>query len=944
MLRTRSMLTSLLIAFPLLTSAAAAAPSGPAAVVLSNAPAVRAEAVSGVAPMLAQPSDMTLTVGETADQTLHATDADGNPLTFSKASGPTYMTVTTTDPGAGAATGNVHLAPGPLDTGITNAGIRVTDGLFADQASFQIRSLGPNVAPVLTQPADMTVGEGESLPQTLNASDANGDPLSFYLASGPAYVVVTTVDPGAGNSVGQIVVSPGFGSHGTVGVTVGASDGVLSDEKAFSITVTKVNASPVLTQPSDMTVLVDEIKDQALSASDPNGDPVTFSKVSGPSYMTVTTVDAVAGTGNVRLNPRSNDGGAQTVTVLVTDGALSDQKSFVVNVTNGARNEPPFLLQPSAMKVAANEILRQTLVADDVDGDPLEFSLTSGPTYASVSTTSSTPEVAYGALTLTPSLSDVGSTVATVSVSDGIATQERSLGITVVVATPAPKLQWQVLAPFFDPRTSSGVAGAAASLIAGKIYVSHGTRQFASSYMSIYDVATNAWVHGGPSAPDAVFYGNEAAGGTAFGKHYAMGGGGFGGGQVEEFNPATSSWTTRGARLAPPRLFFGAASWEGKIYAIGGVDLSIPQGGLENGVSPRNEVYDPTLDVWTALAPVPAPVAINSATVAYQGKIYVFGGVNRFFSVSSLLHIYDIASNTWSAGAPMATARAEAMAGVIGGRIVVFGGDSGGSNVLSITEIYDPASDSWASGPDMPAPAAQMAQGVTYDETGIYSIGSDHGLPGTTVMVLRRVSALVAAVDLDPNVINLKSHAPWVTAYVEPSGFDPVSIDLSTVRLAGSVTAAPKFAIVGDRNRNGVPDLTVRFSREALDPLLVLGVNSLEVTGSLATGEKFAGTDQVRVISPGGGHNAASVAPNPFNPSGVLAFTTANPGHVGVAMFDLQGRLVRTLMETPHLPAGEHEVTIDGRGERGEALPSGVYFYRVSSPGGIVTGRFAILK
>jgi len=65
---------------------------------------------------------------------------------------------------------------------------------------------------------------------------------------------------------------------------------------------------------------------------------------------------------------------------------------------------------------------------------------------------------------------------------------------------------------------------------------------------------------------------------------------------------------------------------------------------------------------------------------------------------------------------------------------------------------------------------------------------------------------------------------------------------------------------------------------------------------------------------------------------------------VRITMFDLHGRLVRTLIETPYLPAGEHDVLIDGRGARGEVLSSGVYFYRVGSPDGNVTGRVVILK
>jgi hypothetical protein len=217
-----------------------------------------------------------------------------------------------------------------------------------------------------------------------------------------------------------------------------------------------------------------------------------------------------------------------------------------------------------------------------------------------------------------------------------------------------------------------------------------------------------------------------------------------------------------------------------------------------------------------------------------------------------------------------------------------------------------------------------------------------------TVSILLNIGsqsqALAAVVDLDPNVINLGDRAPWLTAYIEPAGFDLAGADLSTLRLAGSVPAVSEFALVGDHNMNGAPDLMVKFSREALDPLLTPGVHELEVTGSLATGETFKGSDEVRVIDPFHAPLSALVAPNPLNPAGGLTIHTTVPGPVKVKIFDLQGRLVRTLLEAPLLPAGAHELGIEGRGGRGEVLASGMYFYRVESAGGVVTGWIAILK
>jgi hypothetical protein len=110
--------------------------------------------------------------------------------------------------------------------------------------------------------------------------------------------------------------------------------------------------------------------------------------------------------------------------------------------------------------------------------------------------------------------------------------------------------------------------------------------------------------------------------------------------------------------------------------------------------------------------------------------------------------------------------------------------------------------------------------------------------------------ALLAGVGLDPNVINLKNHGPWITATIRIPGVGSASIDLSTLRLASSVPLVPGFAEVVDPHSSQGATLWVKFSRTELDPLLTLGVNVLEVTGSLVTGESFRGTDSVRVIAP----------------------------------------------------------------------------------------------
>lgn len=71
----------------------------------------------------------------------------------------------------------------------------------------------------------------------------------------------------------------------------------------------------------------------------------------------------------------------------------------------------------------------------------------------------------------------------------------------------------------------------------------------------------------------------------------------------------------------------------------------------------------------------------------------------------------------------MPTPHADAMAGVIRGKIAVFGGLDINLADVRVTEIYDPATNTWSTGPDMLLPSSEMAQGVTFNEEGIFAIG-----------------------------------------------------------------------------------------------------------------------------------------------------------------------------------------------------------------------------
>jgi hypothetical protein len=74
-------------------------------------------------------------------------------------------------------------------------------------------------------------------------------------------------------------------------------------------------------------------------------------------------------------------------------------------------------------------------------------------------------------------------------------------------------------------------------------------------------------------------------------------------------------------------------------------------------------------------------------------------------------------------------------------------------------------------------------------------------------------------------------------------------------------------------------------------------------------------------------------APNPFNPSTRIRYEVpVGGGELAIRIFDVAGRLVKTLRQGPETP-GIKTITWDGRNERGEEVASGVYFCRMEAPG-----------
>ncbi len=83
--------------------------------------------------------------------------------------------------------------------------------------------------------------------------------------------------------------------------------------------------------------------------------------------------------------------------------------------------------------------------------------------------------------------------------------------------------------------------------------------------------------------------------------------------------------------------------------------------------------------------------------------------------------------------------------------------------------------------------------------------------------------------------------------------------------------------------------------------------------------------------------------PNPFNPQTRLHFDLARPTVVAFGIYDVRGRLVRTLV-SGELAAGVHEAAWDGRDAAGRVQAAGVYVARLDAGGATFTQRVVMLK
>jgi hypothetical protein len=114
------------------------------------------------------------------------------------------------------------------------------------------------------------------------------------------------------------------------------------------------------------------------------------------------------------------------------------------------------------------------------------------------------------------------------------------------------------------------------------------------------------------------------------------------------------------------------------------------------------------------------------------------------------------------------------------------------------------------------------------------------------------IQSILLSVDIMPDTLYLRSSGKYMTGYIELiEGYDVTQIDIDSVSLTVNdltlLYAEPRITEVADYNNNGIPDLMVKFDRQAVQEMINTELTEITVNGAI-NGKFFQGSDTIQFI------------------------------------------------------------------------------------------------
>jgi len=799
----------------------------------------------------------------------------------------------------------------------------------------------PN-APVVNAPADVSGGENSLLSFEVSAADPDGDLIRYLIADlgSLPFEHDASFSASADWSSGVFIWTPTLDDAGTYPVIFSAADPLIGSATT-RITVANLNQAPGVTAPAALAWVENELLQFEVFATDPDGDEVAFHATGVPPGARFT--DNQDNTGSFSWHPTFGQAGSYTVLFEATDGhGGSTSASTQLHVARA--DLVPTVTAPSGVQGSEGVLLAFDVTASDPDGEAITsltadltrlpsdhgalFDAQDGGTRGTLSWVPGFDHAGSYLVTFTAENAAVGSAMTYLTISD----VDRAPAVTAPGVVPGMEN-----APIMVTITAADPDGdAIESLTADPLPM--------GATFEVETASTSALLSWTPDFTQAGSYAVRVAAQSASRAQPVSA-------------PSLEGFATilleianadRVPDLAAPAT---AAGTETELLEVA-VTATDPDGdaleSLTADVSAlplgHGAAFLPAADHasgvlrWTPTfndaRPATYDVAFRAAALGLAGS------ATTAITVANLNR------------APVAEAGGP-YAGVVGAMVNFDGGGSADPD-------GDPLRLSWSFGDGVvgagPAPSHR------YDAAGEYAVVlevHDGTLTGTDATSAVIAGALPAKAFLPDGhrTISLGAGTSAICVELEPSNgsYENSDVDFSTLRMVSEGTGAVsqigaeagKNAIESDRDRDGVLEITLCFSRDALRQLFsdVSGrvALSVAVEGNLSSGARLHAPLDIVVVGSGPGTTAA-MTPNPLTAGGTLTWVNPQAGFVRVRLFDSRGRLLRTLREDARAAAGYHDVFFDGLGADGTRLAAGIYFIRVETPAGIAVERVALLR
>lgn len=371
--------------------------------------------------------------------------------------------------------------------------------------------------------------------------------------------------------------------------------------------------------------------------------------------------------------------------------------------------------------------------------------------------------------------------------------------------------------------------------------------------------------------------------------------------RVARLNLQTNTWQNNYSTM-PTQISAGTA-----ITMNNGTEIYVFGGNDSPGSLGHTLKYNVTSNSWQTMADMPTEVT-DALVVKYSdSRIFIVGGGDGYFGTNQFqtnkVQIYNINNNSYSYSTNFPINIAMLGGGIYRDTIIAVGGYTNGGTTTGncYKGVINPVTlnITWTSMPSYPAgPILRMASYVAVKNTGVGIMCTGGSVGGT--------------------VPTAQTHFWNFCTQSWQSGLPNNSLARSNYKASG--LGYDKIYMAGGYTNTGVGTTEVIIFSQIEGPCQ----NMVGIHGNENGIPK--------------NYELAQNYPNPFNPSTKISFSLPESGQVKLAVYDLNGSLVKELANGNY-QAGVHFVSFDA-----SDYPSGVYLYKLTSSGFTDSKKMVLIK